>query len=38
MRLGRRQEGASEFSVFLKLAPNDPRTPRIKEIVSGLGP
>ncbi len=36
MRLGRRQEGASEFSVFLKLAPNDPRTPRIKEIVSVL--
>ena len=34
MRLGRRQEGSTEFCAFLKLVPNDPRSLQIREIVS----
>jgi len=33
MRLGRREEGVSEFRAFLRLAPNDQRGPRIRQIV-----
>lgn len=36
MRLGRRYEGAAEFSTFLQEAPRDPRAEKIREIIADV--